>query len=33
METKIMFERIIAGSLLKFGKVDSADISLIVKDI
>ena len=33
METKIMFERIIAGGILKFGKVDSVDISLIVKDI
>ena len=28
-----MFDRILAGSILKFGKVDSADITLIVRDI
>ena len=33
MTNKIMFERILAGGILKFGKLDSADISLIVKDI
>ena len=30
---KIMFERILAGGILKFCKVDSADVSLIVRDI
>lgn len=33
MMNKVMLETIIAGGILKFGKVDSADISLIVKDI
>lgn len=33
MENKVMFERLIAGAILKFGKVDSADISLIFRDI
>lgn len=33
MMDKVMFESILAGGILKFGKVDSADMSLIVKDI
>lgn len=33
MENKVMFDRLVAGTILKFGKVDSADITLIVKDI
>ena len=33
MMEKVGLERIIAGGILKFGKIDSADVSLIVKDI
>jgi len=33
MIDKVMFEMILAGGILKFGKVDSADMTLMVKDI